>query len=188
MSRIFVFIDAANVWSSQKRLGFLLDYQKLPKFLSKKFEGKVKQIFYYEAYPADETRAYDTSKKHKFFTYLKKGLGFKVRKKVLKQIRCGEPEAPVIQEKGNFDVEISIDAVHNKDNFDIAIFFSGDSDFLPLITFLRNAEKKVYVFSSDKTISSELRTGSDGYFDLSLTTEIHGEKLKYRKQKEKAAS
>ena len=182
--RIFVFIDAANVWSSQKRIGKLIDYQKLPKFLSRKFEGKVEKVFYYEAFPAEENRNYKTESKHKFFTFLKKGLGFCVRKKELKQIRQTLDDGQqVISEKGNMDVEITIDAVFQKKDFDIAIFFSGDSDFLSLVSFLRNGGKKVFVFSTKNTVSNELRTGADRYFDLQNHPEIQGQKLCFRHQK-----
>jgi len=43
------------------------------------------QVFYYTAYPAEGTRSYSLDGKHKFFTFLKKGLGFVVRKKELKR-------------------------------------------------------------------------------------------------------
>ncbi len=64
------------------------------------------------------------------------------------------------------DVEITIDAVHNITKYDIAVFFTGDSDFLSLVTYIRSSEKKVHVFSSRHNISSELRTGSNGYIDI----------------------
>jgi len=183
-NRIFVFVDAANVWSSQKRLGKLIDHQKISKFLAEKFGGEIGEVFYYESFPRDETRRYETDGKHKFFTFLKKGLGFIVRKKELKQIRSVLDDGhEIITEKGNMDVEITIDAVFQRDKFDTAVFFTGDSDFLPLITFLRNLGKKIFVFSTKNAVSTELRTGADGYFDLKDFPEIHGSKLFYRRQK-----
>ena len=64
------------------------------------------------------------------------------------------------------DVEITIDAMHNKDKYGTAVFFTGDSDFLALVTYLRNDGKKVYIFSSRNNISHELKTGGDGYTDI----------------------
>ena len=55
--------------------------------------------------------------RHKFFTYLKKGLDFKVRKKELKRIPLYDDEiGDSIQEKGNMDVEMTIDAIHYAKN------------------------------------------------------------------------
>lgn len=82
------------------------------------------------------------------------------------------------------DVEMVIDAIEHIDSYDIAVLFTGDSDFLALITYLRNKGKKVYVFSSKNNISSELLTGSDGYTELlGITEDIWGNSLKYRDQK-----
>ena len=50
----------------------------------KNFNASKVEIFYYDAYPKDGTRDYNLDGKHKFYTYLKKGLGFTVRKKELK--------------------------------------------------------------------------------------------------------
>lgn len=121
--------------------------------------------------------------RHKFFTFLEKGLGFTVRKKELKRIAVPTPEGESIEEKGNMDVEIAIDALHHLKRYDTALFFTGDSDFLPLITYLRRGGKKVFVFSSRNNVSQELRTGADGYFDvLEIEENIWGKNLKHREQ------
>ena len=71
--------------------------------------------------------------------------------------------------------------MHSKNSYDTAIFFSGDSDFLALVTYLRNGGKRVYVFSSKNNISHELKTGADGYTDiLAITEDIWGRELRRR--------
>lgn len=179
MNRIIVFIDSGNLWNVYKGMGRLLDFSKLRIFFSEKFCGKIFRVFYYVAYPLEGTRPQkDIERFQKFLTYLKKGLGFYVIKKPLKTIRKRSWEI----EKGNFDVEITIHALKYSKEYDIAIFLSGDSDFLPLINELRNVEKKkVYVFSSAGSVSKELRTGADGYFDLMIFTKLHGKKLDPKK-------
>lgn len=180
---IYVFIDASNLWQAQKVKGKFLDYQKLINFIKTKFEGTTIRPFYYTAYPANGTRSYSLEGRHKFFTFLKRGLGFEVRKKELKRISTITPTGESIEEKGNMDVEITIDAIHYSDRFDTAVFFTGDSDFLPLITYLRRGGKKVYIFSSKNNISQELRTGGDGYTDvLKISEDIWGRDLVRREQ------
>lgn len=183
--KIFVFIDASNLWEAQKAKGRFFDYEKLRKFIKEKFDGSSIEIFYYTAYPADGTRDYSLDGKHKFFTFLKKGLGFIVRKKELKRIPVITEAGQSIEEKGNMDVEMTIDAMHYIKKYDSAVLFTGDSDFLALVTYLKNGGKKVYIFSSRNNISEELRTGGDGYFDVlkDIKEDIWGRKLKYRAEK-----
>lgn len=78
------------------------------------------------------------------------------------------------------DVEITIDAIHNIQKYNIAVFFSGDADFLALVNYLKSGGKKVYIFSSKDNISRELKTGGHGYFDLKDIYELWGKGLKHR--------
>jgi len=182
---VYVFIDASNLWQAQKVKGKLFDFQKLKEFLKRKFEATELKIFYYTAYPKEGTREYSQDGKHKFFTYLKKGLDFIVRKKELKRIVTHDDVlGDSIQEKGNMDVEMTIDVIHTIKKYDTAVFFTGDSDFLALISYVRNGGKKVFIFSSKNNVSQELRTGGSGYFDvLEITDDIWGRELKHRDQK-----
>lgn len=193
-SKIAVFIDAGNLWSAYKKMGKVIDFKRLKPFFEARFQGEIFKIFHYEAYPKEGTRdSLAIQKLHKFFTFLKKGLGYTVVKKPLKTIylrdengefifdKVGNPQSI---EKGNFDVEIAIDALKYSDHYEIGVFITGDSDFLPLISYLRNASKKIYVFSTKGCVSEELRTGANGYFDLLHFSEIHGNPLK-RRQKQK---
>jgi len=82
------------------------------------------------------------------------------------------------------DVEITIDALHNIDKYNIVVLFSGDSDFLALVSYLRRAGKKVSIFSSKNNISEELRTCGDGYFDvLEINEDVWGRELHHRSTK-----
>jgi uncharacterized LabA/DUF88 family protein len=108
--------------------------------------------------------------------------------KELKRIHAENEWGQVIEEKGNMDVEIAIDAVHHLEKYDIAVFFTGDSDFLALITYLKNHGEKAYIYSSENNVSYELRTGGDGYFDvLELKNDIWGRELQRRRKGEKSA-
>lgn len=181
VNNTYVFIDASNLWEAQKAKGCFFDYQKLVTFLKKQHGAASVKVFYYTAYPAEGTRTYSLDGKHKFFTFLKKGLGFMVIKKELKRISITSPDGESVEEKGNMDVEMTIDALHYMDDYSRAIFFSGDSDFLALVAYLRRAKKEVLVYSSKNNISEELRTGADGYTDvLLIKDDIWGRKLQHR--------
>lgn len=181
---VYVFIDASNLWAAQKVKGKFFDLQKLKQYLESRYQAKEIKVFYYDAYPADGTREYNSDNKHRFYTYLKRGLGFMVRKKPLKQIRVTTPQGVIVEEKGNMDVEMTIDAVNLVGQYDTAILFTGDSDFLALVRYIRNKHKQVHVFSSKNNISTELRTGGDGYTDvLAISDDIWRGEVKHRNQK-----
>jgi uncharacterized LabA/DUF88 family protein len=178
---IYVFIDASNLWQAQKSKGRFLDYEKTVEYIKNLHSGTSIKVYYYTAYPATGTRTYSLDGKHKFYTFLKKGLKFEVRKKKLKRISVINEHGEAIQEKGNMDVEMTIDAVYLSKKFDIAVLFSGDSDFLALVNYLKSGGKKIYIFSSENNISQELRTGANGYTDiLKIGADIWGRELKRR--------
>ena len=85
-----------------------------------------------------------------------------------------------IIEKGNMDVEMAIDIVHNIDRYEEAIFITGDSDFYALVKHLKSRGKKVYVMPSRNSVSKELREGSDAYMDLKDIPGIWKKQLKRR--------
>ncbi len=182
--KTYAFIDASNLWEAQKKKGKLFDLEKLKKFIKDTYGATTLKIYYYTAYPAEGTRDYSLDGKHKFFTYLTKALGFEVIKKELKRITVHTKHGDVIEEKGNMDVEMTIDVMRHLDKYDTALFFTGDSDFLALATYLRNAGKKVFTYSSKNNISEELRTGTDGYIDiLDIEADIWRGELRHRNQK-----
>ncbi len=179
---MYVFIDASNLWAVQKTKRRFFNLEKLSRFLEDKFNVKKIKVFYYTAYPSDGTRKYSLEGKHKFFVYLKKGLGFSVIKKALKRIHVSTEDGEHVQEKGNMDVEITIDALHHIQKYDVAALFSGDADFLALVRYLHQRGKKVFIFSSRNNVSQELRTAGDAYFDvLNLDDGIWGREIQHRK-------
>lgn len=162
--RVGVFIDAANLWAAQQAQGRLIDYRLLTHALQQSFRASSLQYFYYSAYPSSGSRPYSLDSRHKFFTFLKKALNFQVRTKVLKTIFDHQKNRHI--EKGNMDVEIVIDVITTLDTFDTFILCSGDSDFLPLILYLQRHQKQVYIISTKRTVSRELRFAGQGYLDI----------------------
>ena len=121
--KVYVFIDAANIYHSQNKLGWRIDFRKLKEYFEK--DTELIKIYYYTAYDKDYL------KQRKFLDFMEI-IGYIVRKKKVKFIK----DADLIEggfHKGNLDVELTIDAVHNRDKFQSFILFSGDSDFEALI-------------------------------------------------------
>ena len=142
--RVFVFIDAANVFYSQRTLKWRISYEKLKKYFE--YELNLQKIFIYTA--RDEKRP----EQEKFIKMLISN-NFTVRTKPVKQIRIANG---VYQWKGDFDVELTMDMLDNLSNYDSAVLLSGDSDFAPVIDRIKSHGKRVIVMSVKGHISKEL--------------------------------
>lgn len=142
--RVYVFIDAANIFYSQKTLKWKISYEKLKKYFER--ECNVGKIFIYTA--TDEKRLSQAK-----FIKMLKSKGFLVRTKPVKQIRIADG---VYEWKGDFDVELTMDMLDYLDQYNSAILLSGDSDFAPLIDRVKKHNKLVLVMSVKGHISKEL--------------------------------
>jgi uncharacterized LabA/DUF88 family protein len=152
--RILVMIDAANLESAVKDLGWWIDYIKLKDLFDPLNLFEIR----------DYCVAHQTENQNNFSTFLKKN-GFTLVTKSLKIIRALNVERGDIR-KANFDVEITVDALELQENFDSMILFPGDSDFHYLIKKLQEKGKKAFVISTKNHISRELIETSDQYIDL----------------------
>jgi len=142
--RVYVFIDAANLFYSQKTLGWRVGYVKLKEYLQR--ECSATAFYVYTA--TDKTREIQD----KFVRMLHHN-EFIVRTKPVKQIRVAEG---VYQWKGDFDVELTMDMLDTLNKYDSAVLVSGDSDFAPVIDRVKGHGKNVVVMSVKGHISREL--------------------------------
>jgi uncharacterized LabA/DUF88 family protein len=150
--KVIVFIDGANMFYSQRDLGWIFDWKKIKKLLDKTFD--VKEFNYYTPLKEKEER------QKKQIERLKK-FGFRVYTKAPKVIK-GELKA-------NFDVEMSIDIILKiVDGWKGEIvLLSGDSDFSYLVKVLhRRFKRKVFVFSTRRFLSWELNFLADEVYFL----------------------
>ncbi|KKT12888.1 MAG: hypothetical protein UV94_C0039G0002 [Parcubacteria group bacterium GW2011_GWC1_43_30] len=142
--KVYVFIDAANIFYSQRTLKWRISYERLKQYLEG--ECDVQKIFIYTATDAGRPN------QNKFIQMLEKN-GFTVRTKPVKQIRISNG---VYQWKGDFDVELTMDMLDHINNYDSAILLSGDSDFAPIINRVKSHSKRVIVMSVKGHVSKEL--------------------------------
>ncbi|MCK6463038.1 MAG: NYN domain-containing protein [Candidatus Pacebacteria bacterium] len=146
-SRAAVFIDASNIYHSQKHLGFKIDFKKLLDYLKK--ETNLSRVYFYTAYDPEH-------EKQKSFLDFLEIIGYKVRTKKVKFIKDKNNESGGFH-KGNLDVELTIDVLENKDNYETLILVSGDSDFAPLLQLMKmKYGKKCFVMATKYNVSIEL--------------------------------
>ena len=150
-----VYIDGANIFYTQRKMGWSLKWKKVINWLRKEFDI-VEFRYYVSLKKGDKSML-------KYIAYLKDGLKFTVLTKPLKKIQTEEGRWVY---KGNFDVEITADMLGDNSSFGSVILFSGDSDFAYLGKLMKKRGKKFLIVSSRKTISWELKMASDKYFLL----------------------
>lgn len=149
-----VYIDGSNVFYTQKKLGWTLDWAKVKNFFET--DRDILEWKYYSGIREND------EKMLKYFRYLN-ALEFILISKPLKKIQVKDfQKFPEAQPSGyifksNFDVEMSLDMVLDKADFSDVILFSGDSDFDFTVKKLRDLGKNTIVVSSKKTLSWELK-------------------------------
>jgi uncharacterized LabA/DUF88 family protein len=90
----------------------------------------------------------------KFYRKLE-SFGYRLFLKPVKRFDKGEFNIP--QRKANCDVDLTIEAMANKESFDRVFVLSGDGDFLPLYKYLERRNKVVYVLSRTSKTAREVK-------------------------------
>jgi len=142
--KVAVFIDAENVFYSQRTLGWLISYERLIAYLRSEC-GKETKCFIYKG--IDE----GNPTQRKFLDMLEIN-GFIVRTKAIKKIKTGNGYAW----KNNLDIELSFEMCDMAPNYNTAILLSGDSDFSVVLKRIKSQGKRIIVMSTRGHISREL--------------------------------
>jgi uncharacterized LabA/DUF88 family protein len=154
-----VYIDGANMFYAQRKMGWLVDWKKIRIYLNKIYQ--IQEIRFYHSYRREK------QEEENYFKFLRKN-NFHLFTKPLKKII---DESGKVIFKANFDVEITRDILFDllieKDFKDGLVFFSGDSDFATLFWDLKKKfNKKIFVYSSHTFLSWELRLASTEHYFL----------------------
>ncbi|WP_076792022.1 NYN domain-containing protein [Chlorobium sp. KB01] len=159
MGRAAVFIDGANLFYTQRHLGWQIDFSRLMAFFMTGY-ASVEANYYV---PASEP----VSEENAAFTRVLTAQGYRIISKPVKKIVNKETGEVIM--KGNLDVELVVDALIDSERYDTFMLFSGDSDFLPLLRALKEKGKEVIVYSTQGLSARELLAEPNvTYCDLSL--------------------
>ena len=169
-SRIALFIDGANLYSSVKGLDFDIDYTKLRDHFAA--QGHLVRAYYYTAIFERD----DYSALRPLIDWLDYN-GYHVISKPAKEVTDREGRRRI---KGNMDIEIAVDMLRMADHIDHMILFSGDGDFRALVQAVQDKGVTVTVVSTRKThppmLGEELRRQADAVIDLADLDMIIGRK------------
>ena len=159
-SRIALFIDGANLFSTGRMLGFDIDYKRLlQEFQSR---GNLVRAFYYTAIVEDQ----EFSSVRPLLDWLDYN-GYTVVTKPTKEFIDASGHRKV---KGNMDIELAVDAMQLAEYVDQIMLFSGDGDFRSLVEAVQRRGARVTVISTISSqppmIADELRRQADVFTDL----------------------
>lgn len=148
-----IYIDGANIFYTQRQIGWNIDWKKVKKYLNKKSE--VVEIRYYTGVKINDI------KMSKYLNYFDK-IGITTVTKPIKIIKTSKG----VIFKSNFDVEMTTDVLLDRILVDKIILFTGDSDFNYLVKKLKDIGKYVAIYSSRKMLSWELKLNANQYYFL----------------------
>lgn len=148
-----IYIDGANLFYTQKQIGWNISWIKVKKYLSK--NSQIIEIRYYTGVKKNDI------KMSNYLNYLDK-IGITTITKPIKIIKTSNGNVF----KSNFDVEMTTDILLDRILIDKIILFTGDSDFNYLIKKLKDLGKYIVIYSSRKMLSWELKLNASQYIFL----------------------
>jgi uncharacterized LabA/DUF88 family protein len=161
--KIKIYIDGANMFYTQMKLGWFIDWKKIKDYLIK--DNDVLEMRYYTGIKNKD------DKMAGFLSYLD-NVGITSITKPIKIIKVDDshPSKKLYNHseiyKSNCDVEIATDILLERKEIEGIVLFTGDSDFQYLVKKLKDMGKKVIIFSSRKTISWEIKLEATDYVYL----------------------
>lgn len=148
--RVAVFIDVQNMYHSARnlhnaRVNFkaVVDAAVAGRHLIRSFAYVIRT---------------KTGEEKAFFEALIKE-GIETRVKDLQEFSSGV-------KKADWDVGLAIDAVRTADIVDTIVIVSGDSDFLPLLDYLKGRGRRVEVIAFGRTAALKLKEAADDFVDI----------------------
>ncbi len=145
-NRIAIFVDASNEWHRMRKEDFRVDYGKLCDYVGRIAHGDVIIRYIYIGVSDDNQK---TS-----FVFSMEQQGFCVCKREIKIIR--NHDGDIVRAKADVDAMIAADAAFKIDQFDIAVFVTGDGDFDYVIKEIVQRKKTVYILSTHRMVGKEL--------------------------------
>lgn len=150
--RVGVFVDVGNMYHSAKNLfNARVNFKEILKIA---VDGRklIRALAYVvKSHSVEEQGFFDALSKQ----------GFEMRSKDLQVFAGGA-------KKGDWDVGMAVDAIKSADKLDVIVLVTGDGDFGPLVTYLKeNKGCLVEVIAFNETASGRLVELADDFVDLS---------------------
>jgi uncharacterized LabA/DUF88 family protein len=147
--RVGIFVDVQNMFYGAREKGARLDFEAL---LDAASSGRqlVRAVAYLVEAPETDQRA---------FIHLLQMKAYEVKRKPLR-IR---PDRTM---KGNWDLEMALDALGTAEHLDVVVLVTGDGDFVPLVRSLKLRGLRVEVYGFTRSSAPDLREAADRFFPI----------------------
>jgi uncharacterized LabA/DUF88 family protein len=147
--RVGMFVDVQNMFYAAREKNSRLDFEAL---LSAATGGR--QLVRAVAYLV-ETKEIDQSN----FIHLLQMKAYEVKRKPLK-VRADHTA------KGNWDLEMALDALTTSEHLDVVVLVTGDGDFVPLVRQLKLNGLRVEVYGFTASTAPDLREAADKFVPI----------------------
>ncbi len=155
MIKLAVFVDVQNVQETFERQGYGVRYDALKDYILDHFKLSKDEVKFiaFVPYKRDEDRRIRLIDALAF-------MGFRVISKVIRE----HPDGGL---KANMDVELTLEAVLLSDYISHAVLVTGDSDFVPLVSYLSRRGIRVTLIGPGRASTSvELIRMADDYINM----------------------
>jgi uncharacterized LabA/DUF88 family protein len=160
--KIAVFIDGTGILYAQKELDWNFDFRKVVALIARELGGGIYNAFYYAVQQEDD------SAQNGFFTAMTH-LGLTVRKIPLK---IGKGKDGEQHKYANpIEVQLTCDAIETINNYDVAVFMTGNGAYVRLIEHLRSHGKEIVILSAERATSFALINEADSFISLATFRE-----------------
>lgn len=146
LPRVGLFVDVQNMFYGARERGARLDVETL---LAAASSGR--QLVRAVAYLV-ESRDIDQSA----FIHLLQAKKYEVKRKPLRVRTDGSM-------KGNWDLEMALDALITAEHLDVVVLATGDGDFVPLVRQLKLRGLRVEVYGFPRSSAPDLREAADRF-------------------------
>lgn len=155
--RTIVIVDFGNVDKWEKNLGWHVGIQELGRLVKNfAYGNKSLRRFYYGSDYGPKERSTTLSLWSAGVLNRADMNRFEVRTKPVKYIHDSS-KADRYEKKCDFDVEMAVDLIRMRDEYDQIVLFSGDGDLVYALRYLRDAFRKIsYVFGARGHVGREV--------------------------------
>jgi uncharacterized LabA/DUF88 family protein len=148
--RVAILIDEVNIFLTAREL-YKDMKPNIKAILNKLNDREIVRVISY----CVETPNNDVA----FFSRRMKALGIEVKSKAIQTFDNG-------QTKGDWDIDITLDAVQLSNKVDVITLATGDGDFVPLAYYLKSQGVKVELMAFPQRVSQELVKSVDEFIPI----------------------
>lgn len=141
----YAFIDASKIIYGTRNEGWKVDFKKLFKYLSERYNCK--KVYYFTGVDKKNEKQDKFYKKLKLFGY----------ELILKLVKIYIQEDGSRVRKANCDVDLTFYVMRDKEKFQRGIFMMGDGDFEILLKHLSISKKEIVIIANLKRTAKEIK-------------------------------